>query len=118
MDQNLNNTPITENSPATPVNGAPNGDMGTNGHKKVGPIIATLVIILILIIAALYVFASRANQQAIPDDGSMSAVSDGSSSTQTGASATVAPVTGTSTDLQSLQHDLDAATRGVDQQNF
>jgi len=45
-----------------------NAGMNGNGHKKVGPIIATLVIVLILIISALYLFASRLNEQAVPTD--------------------------------------------------
>jgi hypothetical protein len=103
-----NTTPVT---PVTPVMGSQKDDMG-NGHKKVGPIIATLVIVLILIVAALYLFASRINQQAIPDDTTSSANS------VPAPIQSVAPVTGNSTDPASLQSDLDASTQGLDSQNF
>ena len=35
----------------------------SSGHKNVGPIISTLVIILVLIIAALYILGSHINHQ-------------------------------------------------------
>ncbi|MDE2037624.1 MAG: hypothetical protein KGI69_00155 [Patescibacteria group bacterium] len=96
MDQNPPSTDTT--------NGQRNGS--NNGEKKVGPIIATLVIVLVLIIAALYVFASRITQPSLPTD-----QSDGSGQT-------VQPVTGTSTSVDSLKSDLNAAVNGLDQQNF
>jgi len=34
--------------------------------KHVGPIVATFIIVLVLIIAALYLFASSMNQQSVP----------------------------------------------------
>ena len=77
-------------------------------HKKVGPIISTLVIVLILIMAALYVFASRISQQTLPSD----ALND-SSSTQS-----VQAVTNNSDDVSSLQNDLKTSTKGLDSQNF
>ena len=99
-----------------PVNGSDH-----NGDKKVGPIIATLVIVLILIIAALYLFASKINQPAIPDDNAVSAGNlDGTATANNDsqAPAAVQPTTGTSTDIQSLQNDLDNSTNGLDNQNF
>ena len=77
----------------------------SKGHKKVGPIIAALVITLVLIIAALYIFASSLNQQAVPTD-------------DVTAAASVQPITNNSTDVQSLQNDLDNSTTGLDNQNF
>ena len=94
---------------------------GKNGEKKVGPIIATLVIVLILIIAALYLFASRINQPAIPDDNAVTAGNlDGTLTANNPAPAATAvePTTGTSTDVQSLQNDLNNSTNGLDGQNF
>lgn len=110
----MNSQPIIP--PADPVMPG----KGPNGDKKVGPIIATLVIVLILIIAALYLFASRINQPAIPDDNDVTAGDlDGTVSTTTIApAATVQPVTSTSTDVKSLQSDLDDSTKGLDNQNF
>lgn len=83
-----------------------------NGQKKVGPIIATLIIVLILIIAALYLFASKINQPAIPTDNTVGE-DDSSMSAQA-----VVPVTSTSTDTDSLMNDLNNSTGSLDNQNF
>ncbi len=77
-----------------------------NGHKKVGPIIATLVIVLILIIGALYIFASRMNQQVLPSD------------TTTETTTTVKTVTNTADDVNSLQNDLNSSSNGLNSQSF
>ena len=71
-------------------------------EKKVGPIVATLIIVLVLIIAALYVFASKVKEPAIPTDSS-----DATSTVSTG-----------SPDLNSLQSDLNNSTSNLDKQNF
>ena len=76
-------------------------DTKPSGEKKVGPIVATLIIVLVLIIAALYLFASKANQPAIPTDASMQAAN-----------------ASTSIELNSLQKELDNSTAGLDKQNF
>ena len=89
----------------------------SSGDKKVGPIIATLVIVLILIIAALYLFAARINQPAIPTDDS-TATSDEAPADSSAAEQSVPAVTGTSTDTASLKSDLNASTAGLDNQNF
>ena len=81
-------------------------------HKKVGPIIATLIIVLVLIIAALYLFASRLNQQAIPTDDT--ADQYGASATTT----TVQPVTNKADDVQSIQSDLNSSTNGLGSQGY
>jgi cell division protein FtsN len=73
------------------------------GEKKVGPIVATLIIVLILIIAALYLFASKVNQPAIPTDASVTTGNAAPASAQ---------------DIQSLQNDLNSSTNGLDKQNF
>jgi len=101
-----------QNSPLTPNTSA----IDPNGHKKVGPIIATLVIVLILIIAALYVFASRLNQQAVPTDESTAPTVDNNYATTT--STQVQPVSSKADDVKSLQADLNVSTYGVDSQNF
>lgn len=84
--------------------------MTKSGEKKVGPIVATLIIVLVLIIAALYLFASKINQPAIPTDAAMNDTSDQTASVQA--------ITNTSTDVQDLQNDLNAADVGLDAQNF
>lgn len=97
--------PIAQNqqAPANP---------GSNENKKVGPIVASLVIVLVLIFAALYLFAAKVSQHNAADNITDPTVSS-TSSTQS-----VQPVTSDSDDLQSIQADLNASTNGVDQQNF
>lgn len=84
-------------------------------HKKIGPIIAILVIVLILIIGALYLFASRINQQQAPIDTTVANVSTTESVV---VPQTVTPVINKSDDVNSLQSDLNSATNGLDNQNF
>ncbi len=95
MDQN--NQPITQQ---------PGPVVTPQGEKKVGPIVATLIIVLILIIAALYLFASKINQ---PDTAAENSLAAGVQASDT---------TMSQEDVQSLQDDLDSATTGLDQQNF
>jgi hypothetical protein len=117
----MNTSPVT--SPNNPV-GQPAGqyrntspaNLSDNGHKKVGPIIATLVIVLILIIAALYLFASRINQQSVPTD--TTTADSTSANSIAAATQSVQPVTGTADDPTALQSDLNASTKGLDSQNF
>jgi len=71
------------------------------GNKKVGPTIAILLIVLVLIIAALYIFAARMNQPAIPTDNSVPAAAAANTN-----------------DVSSLSNDLNASTNGLDNQNF
>ena len=87
-------------------------------EKKVGPIIATLIIVLILIIAALYLFASRIDQPATP----MTAPSPPEISTELRRQPAAAP-----RGPARHQHlhrrdfpanDLNASTNGLDNQNF
>src|ERR1700744_1979633 len=101
-----------------PVQPSQSGMNESPENKKVGPIIATLLIVLILIIAALYLFAARINQPAIPTDDSGTSEYGDVSGAQSPAAQSVPAVTGTSTDLQSMQSDLDNSTAGLDNQNF
>lgn len=83
----------------------------TPEHKKIGPIIAILVIILVLVIGALYIFASNINKQSAPID----------SIGQTNGSPVVSevkPITNQADDIDSLEADLNASTKGLDGQNF
>lgn len=104
----------------------PPPSLPTNGGRKVGPIIAILVIVLVLVVAAVYLFASRVNQAAstpaTTDDTSKSdaPIMYDNTPTQTGSSSqtTVQPVTDKSTDPASLENDLNASTNGLDNQNF
>ena len=80
-------------------------------HKKVGPIIAILIIVLVLIVGALYLFASRINQEQAPVDSSVAAG-------DTAAPQTVTPVTNSADDVSSLESDLNASSKGLDAQTF
>lgn len=97
--------PINQTTP----NGQQSAPMNDEPNKKVGPIISTLVIVLILIIAALYIFASKVSQRTATDQ-----MTDQPAATST----TVTPVTNNSDDLNSIQSDLNVSTNGVDNQNF
>ncbi len=93
-------------------------------HKKVGPIIAVLIIILVLIIGALYLFASRINEEQVPTDSSVaadgtpSALQQSQTSSSGSADQFVQPVTNNADDVTSLEADLNASTKGLDGQNF
>ena len=120
MDQNLQTAAEVsslglDKQPASSPTGTPTGTPAS-GEKKVGPIIAILVIVLVLIIITLYLFASRINQPAIPDD--TTPTSDAAVPTDLSATVQVQPITGTATDVSSLQNDLNNSTKGLDGQNF
>jgi len=91
----------------------PENTTPSQSAKKVGPIVSTLVIVLILVIAALYLFASKVNKPAIPETNDASDVT-ASTTTTTG----VQPITSTSDDPSDIMNDLNSSTNGVDQQNF
>ena len=112
-------TPFTPVRPVAPITSATKPMVPTSlpsastPTKKVGPIIATLVIVLILIIAALYFFASKITTETIPSDTSTTAVN-----TPAEVAPSVQAVTNTADDPASLQSDLNASTKGLEQQNF
>jgi cytoskeletal protein RodZ len=94
-----------------PNTNQPVSQMMSSPHKKVGPIVAILVIVLILIIGALYIFASRVSQPTVPTDNVTAAK-------QTPSDGAVQPATGGSDDVTSLSKDLNTSTTGLDKQNF
>lgn len=98
-----NNQPVQQPVVNNTVNVTPTGH-----EKKVGPIVATLIIVLVLIIAALYVFASKINTPADTTDAA--AAADQTTLT------VVKPTTNTSTDVKDLQNDLNSATDGLNTQ--
>lgn len=110
MDPSQNISQPVNQPMTSPAQGTSMG----NGHRKVGPIVATLIIVLVLIIAALYLFASRLNQQAAPADTTATSEVDLTAT----ATQSVQPITNTANDPQSLQNDLNKATNGLDSQNF
>ncbi|HTK33197.1 MAG TPA: hypothetical protein VL335_01470 [Candidatus Paceibacterota bacterium] len=67
--------------------------------KNVGPIIGTLVVIIVVITAALYVFASHINRQALLQ-------SDSATSTTITIRTNKAP-----DDIQTLKNDLNSAIK-------
>lgn len=96
MDQN--NQPIANaTQPMTPP-------VMETPHKKSGPMIAGLAVILIIIIGALYMFAARSQAPVIP--------------TEENTSTEVQSVTNTSDDVSSLEADLNTSVSGIDSQNF
>jgi len=100
--------PINQNQPVQM-----NPQENPNGNKKIGPIVASLVIVLVLIFATLYLFAAKVSQHNAAED-----ITDPTVSSTSTNDATVQPVTNTNDDLQSIQSDLNTSTSGVDQQNF
>lgn len=88
------------------MNGMP---PSVKNDKKVGPIIGVLVIVLILIIIALYFFGQRLNTQApIDTQVTTSTTSESNNVIRNEASLS------SSTDVQSIQNDLDAQLKDVD----
>lgn len=72
--------------------------------NKTGPMVAIIAVVLIVIIAALYIFASRTDKTTIPTEDEI--VTD------------IQPVTNTSDDLSSIESDLNISTGGLDEQSF
>jgi cytoskeletal protein RodZ len=95
-------------------------------HKKIGPIVAVLVIVIVLVIGAIYLFASNMNRATPTNYIDSGITQQQDTSTNTSDSVTpapaeprsVAPVTNTSNDTASLEADLDASTNGLDSQDF
>ena len=108
-------SPMPQSAPMTSAPKMTSPVMNASAPKKVGPIVAILVVVLILVIGALYLFASKMNQApAVPTDTNVA----GSNADTSMAPQTVQPVTNKSTDVNSLQADLNASTQGLDAQNF
>ena len=87
-------------------------------HKKVGPIIAILIIVLILVIGALYLFASHVNRGQPSVDTNVANNTVDTNSNASMEPQTVAPVTNNSDDVDSINADLNSATKGLDNQTF
>lgn len=120
MDQ-FNQTSPEQTTNTPPVNNAPvfNSTPSTgleNNHKKIGPIVTTLVIVLLLIIAGIYIFASKVNQQIVPASDTTADATN--QKVSLASSTTVTPITNTKDDLNSLQSDLNTSTTGIDAQSF
>lgn len=79
----------------------------SNMQNKSKPTIAILAVVLIIIIAALYIFASKTDNSAIPQEMSDNTVV-----------SEIQPVTKTSDDISSIGTDLNMSVDGLDQQSF
>ena len=93
----------------------PQNQNAPDEHKKIGPIVAILIIIFVLIIAGLYFFASHINRQTVDTTNGMQIQTPDVTANST---SEVQPVTNKSDDLQSLNNDLNKSTQGLDNQNF
>lgn len=127
MDQNQNSFPsYSSTPPQNPIQTNPSLDTMSpiNKPKKVGPIVAILVVILIIIIAGVY-FVSKQFEVVSPDtDTALNPVDETSDLSQINntntsvISETIAPITNTSDDLDSLQKDLNSSIDGLDAQQI
>lgn len=105
--------PNQQSSNEMPDNGMI-GNVSESTSRKSGLMVAIIVIVLVLVVAALYLFASNMGSGAPTQETVMTASDyEGLSSGQS-----VQPVTNMADDVQSLQNDLNAATQGLDGQNF
>ncbi|MFA6601302.1 MAG: hypothetical protein WCT02_00340 [Candidatus Paceibacterota bacterium] len=109
-------------SNTSPTN-IPNLPVSSHEHGKIGPIIATLIVIIVIVIAAIYIFASRSTvipeiTDTVSSNQTNNVVQTPAAAPTTSAAPTIAPLTNKSDDLQSLQNDLNTSTEGVDSQNF
>lgn len=119
MDQ-INQQPISPlQTPASVPTPAPTPSSFSNQpeHKKTGLLIAILVVVLLLIIGALYIFATGSTVT-LPDDSTVGADQDQYTDEIGTNETTVTPVTNTSDDVGSLEADLNTSVDGLDAQNF
>ncbi len=94
-------------------------------NRKFGPIIAISIIILVVIIVAIYLFASQIGPSTTTQDSVntganiISATPDQNTNTTVNATPqTIAPVSNTADDVNSLQKDLDSSIQGIDTQSI
>jgi hypothetical protein len=75
--------------------------MENNSDKSIGPIVGTLVIVIVLFVAAIYVFASHVNKQAAID------------ATMVNSTTTLPTeiITNSADDVQSLKADLNNSVK-------
>jgi hypothetical protein len=144
MDQTNQFPPInTMPNSIPPMNGMPSSFPNAEKPKKFGPIIAILIVILVIVIVALYLLASSSSVRTfggaqedcvsgatdcidfrqIIDNGGLEAgqpVPQQNVNVTGGVpnNGTVAPITNTADDVDSLQADLDASISGIDAQSI
>ncbi|MFA6315134.1 MAG: hypothetical protein WC648_02085 [Candidatus Paceibacterota bacterium] len=102
-------SPYSTPSPLNPV--TPTSPQNNDAsHRKVGPVIVTLVVVLIVVIGALYLLASKINKESVP--------SENSTYSQVESASDVPTVTNPSDEVMDIQQDLEVSTSGLDEQNF
>ncbi len=114
MDQN--NT-INQNSNVQSTNQTTIPMNNSNPNKKIGPIIAILVIVLVLVIIGLYMFATKINKADTVNTPASAQQTTEVTTTPTQTSG-VQSVTNTSDEVDSLQKDLNDSTKGLEDQNL
>jgi cytoskeletal protein RodZ len=124
--------PIQQPSqPVAPMNQMPTPqDMSmpgqqTSEHKPIGPIVAILVIVLILIAGAIYVWGQKLHSEDITPDSTSSVEQTSSADTAQSTNITDTTITTENTaavsnadDVPSLQKEIDANSKGLDDVNF
>lgn len=129
MDQNQNSfSNYSSTPPQNPVQNSQylNTAIPITKPKRVGPIVAILVVVLIILIAGIYLVSK---QFEVVSPNTDTAILDRQTNTEnqtieqdnvdsSPVSATVEPISNTSDDLNSLQNDLDASLNGLDAQQI
>lgn len=119
MDPNTQTTPNTGDINNIDVSGQDMASPEGDSHKKVGSTIAILVVVFVLIIAALYIFASQLGTSKDIEDVDVNAnTAINTDTTGITTEESVQPVTNTDDDTKSLEEDLNTAIDGLDEQNF
>lgn len=95
--------------------------MNPQTQNKKGPMIATLVVVLVLVIAALYLFASVSSKETLqsePQTENAPVVRENVQENTATVTESIKPITGTSDELNDINADLNSALDGVDKQNL
>jgi hypothetical protein len=111
--QYTNQSAPVENIPSTPTFIADDNRPRPN-TKKVGPMIALFVVIIVIVAVAIYLFATKPGSGKPADFLPVARNSQGDNAT----TLNVPTVANTSDDLQSIANDLEISTAGVDSQTF
>lgn len=123
MDQNQSFSSYSSTPPQVPQNPNPVIDtmVPVTKPKKVGPIVAILVAVLIVIAVAVY-FVSKQFEVVSPNSDTANATelqaSIDNGIIQTTPTPEVQAVTNTKDDIQSLEQDLNASLNGLDAQQI
>ncbi len=129
MDQNQNSfSNYSSTPPQNPVLDNPIVDkiIPNTKPKRVGPIVAILVVVLIILVAGIYLVSkqfevvSPNNDTAnlAPQSNTIIQDTEQTDTNSAAVSATIAPISNTNDDLDSLQNDLDASLNGLDAQQI